>query len=71
MLRTEGNAERAIAVRPRVAIAATVVSPQDPPAEMPGERALTGSRLSGARMTDPRAPAQRPRQGTAARIDGS
>jgi hypothetical protein len=37
---------------------------------MPGERALTASRLSGARMTDPRAPAHRPRQGTAAQIDG-
>jgi hypothetical protein len=37
---------------------------------MPGERALTASRLSGARMTDPRAPAHRPRRGTAAQIDG-
>jgi hypothetical protein len=37
---------------------------------MRDERALTASRLSGARMTDPRAPAHRPRQGTAAQIDG-
>ena len=67
MLRTEGNAERATALRPaRCAIAATVVSRKTRPLKCPVNVRLTASRLSVARMTDPRAPAHRPRQGTAA-----